>query len=291
MMACLLLFLRQEVSASDRDKDMIRVSVDYTYYAPPSAGEDEAKVNALKRAKLQAVEDHFGTTVQQNNSTLVIADGNNSDVKFTSQAESEVRGEWVQTIGVPEYKVWYDGGLVVNVRVKGLISPIDETQTDLDIKVLCNGVSDKFERTEFHDGDDLFVRVTSSVDGFIAVYLSDMNNVYCLLPYPDDDGHASFIRGGVARTLFSYDHNDADESVKQYHLTCEQGVEVNMLYVIFSVKNFDKAVDDMADTLLPRQLPDERFRKWLSSCKRRDRQFQIREFALRSYEKSVIYWK
>lgn len=276
----LLLLLQWKAYAMQNPQSDIEVYTEYTYYAPPSVGENEAKAIALNRAKLSAIEKYFGSVVQQNNATTVIANGYDSNVNFTSFSESEIKGEWVETIGTPHYDIKYDGGLVVTVKLKGIIRPINSAKTDLDIKILCNGTTDKFERTDFHNGDDLFVSITSPVDGFIASYLSDGETVYCLLPYPADDGHASPIKGSVKRILFSYNHNDTNESVKQYHMTCSNGVEINMLYILFSTNNFDKAADTDTDRLLPRQLPFDRFQKWLSSNKRKDRNFQVREYTL-----------
>ncbi|MDE7382083.1 MAG: DUF4384 domain-containing protein [Muribaculaceae bacterium] len=275
----LLLLFQQEVFATLHNS-LIKVTGEYTYLAPPTVGEEEAKVTALKRAKLQAIEDKFGSTLHQNNSTTISVDNTDSNVSFLSLTESEIKGEWVETIGKPEYKVSYDNGLVVYVKVKGYISPVKQNQTDLDIKILCNGTSDKFVRKDFHNGDDIFIKFTSPIDGFIAVYISDGNDVYCLLPYPDDSGIASPVKSGVTRILFSYDHNDLNESVKQYHLTCDSNIETNFLYILFSPNEFSKAVDRETGRLLPRQLPFSQFYKWMTSCKRRDNKFEVKEYTL-----------
>lgn len=243
-------------------------------------GEDEARANALMRAKIQAVEDHFGTTVQQNNATQVIANGSDSKIQFHSQSESEVRGEWVETVGTPQFKVWYESGLVVKVTLRGYIRPIEDASTLFDVKILCNGTATRFERADFRDGDDLFMQFTSPVDGYIAVYLSDFQNVYCLLPYPDDNGNASPVKGGKTRVLFSYDHRDTGESVKQYHMTCDGGTESNMIYVCFSTNSFDKAIDAANGRQLPRMLSVADFHKWLSRCRRNDRAFQVKEYSI-----------
>lgn len=277
-MVYLLISHSQEVYAISSDIKDIVVSTEYIYYAPSNVNEEEAKFNALQRAKFKAIEDQFGTTLQQNNSTTIKIDGEKNDVSFFSQSSSEVSGEWIETIGQPIFKIWYDSGLVVKVNVKGRIRPIAEADTPLDVKILCNGTSGKFERTDFRNGDDLFVQFTSPIDGYIAVYLYDMQNVYCLLPYPDDGGHAAFINGGKTKTLFSYNHKDGHEAVKQYHMTCENDFETNLLYVIFSPNQFDKAIDYSHDRLLPGMLSHNDFIKWVSNCKRRDKKFQVKEF-------------
>lgn len=276
--ACLLITFNQKVIAKPSSPDVIEVCTEYTYYAPPNITEEEAKYNALKRARLQAIEEHFGSIVNQNNSTTVIAEGGKSDVSFISHSSSEVSGEWIETIGKPVYNIWYDGSLIVKVKVKGLIRSISKNDTDLDVKILCNGTSEKFERTSFRDGDDIFLQFLSPVDGYIAVYLSDLQNVYCLLPYPDDIGHAMFVKGGEKRILFSYDHRNGQEAVKQYHMTCDKEFDTNVLYIFFSKNPFDKAIDYSENQFLPRILSSDDFYKWMSKCKRKDKFFQVKEF-------------
>lgn len=277
---CLPLLFQWEAAARDSQPDEITVSTEYTYHVPSSVTENEAKATALTRAKIKAIEEHFGTVVSQNNATSIKANGEKSDVKFTSISQSEITGEWIETIGEPTYDIQYDGGLVITVRVKGIIRPIINAECDIDAHVYCNGVGSRFERNDFKNGDDLFVSVSSPIDGYIAVYLSDGENVFCLLPYPDDDGHATPITGGDTKILFSYDHPDPKASVRQYHLTSDKDYELNMLYLIFSQNQFDKASDKHTDRMIPRQLTVEQFHKWLSSCKRHDRKFQLKEFAL-----------
>lgn len=274
---CLPMLMHWEAIAADPQSDEITVSSEYVFHVPSSMPENEAKATALTRAKLQAIEEHFGSTVIQNNSTTINTNSDNSDVKFTSIAESEIKGEWVKTIGEPEFIIEYAGGLIITVRVKGIIRPITNAECDIAANVFCNGIGSRFERTEFRNGDDLYMSVATPVDGYLAVYLSDGENVFCLLPYPDDSGHAIPIKGGTPKILFSYDHIDPGCSVKQYHMTTEKDYELNILYVVFSQNQFDKAIDNRSQLELPRQLPLSGFQKWLASCKRRDRQFQVKE--------------
>jgi len=164
---------------------MKRVDAEYIYHAPENVSLEEAKRIALERAKLQAIADAFGTVVSQSNFTTVANRNGKSDVDFFSLGGSEVKGEWIETIGEPEYSISYERNmLVVKVSVKGKAREMVSAQIDIVAKVLRNGTEDKFESDEFRSGDDLYLSFISPISGYLAVYLVDAEQTtYCLLPY------------------------------------------------------------------------------------------------------------
>lgn len=96
------------------------VEGEYTYHAPENVTLEQARRTALDRAKIQALADAFGTIVSQYNATQVKNRNGQSSIDFTSIGGSEVKGEWIETIGDPIYNTMYeDGMLVVSVKVKG----------------------------------------------------------------------------------------------------------------------------------------------------------------------------
>ena len=116
-----------------------RVHGEYTYYVPKNISLDEGKRTALERAKIQALSDTFGTIVSQSNSTIVKSDNGKSDIDFLSLGGSDVKGEWIETVGEPKFNIFYDKGmLVVNVSVEGKARAITTSGIDLDVKVLRN---------------------------------------------------------------------------------------------------------------------------------------------------------
>lgn len=96
------------------------VSGEYIYNVPENVDLEKAKQTALDRAKIQLIANEFGTIVSQSNSTSIKNDNGKSEIDFISVGGSEVRGEWIETIGTPQYKISYEQNmLVVNVFVKG----------------------------------------------------------------------------------------------------------------------------------------------------------------------------
>ena len=79
------------------------VSAEYTYYAPDNLTLEQAKQKAVQRAMLEAIAAEFGTLVQQMSTTSVTNADGKSFVGYSSLGSSDVRGEWIRTIGQPEF--------------------------------------------------------------------------------------------------------------------------------------------------------------------------------------------
>ena len=134
------------------------VDGEYTYFVPENVDLEKAKQIALERLKTQLIADEFGTTISQSNSTLVKNSNGESEVDFLSIGGSEVKGEWIETIGKPRFDISYEKDiLVVRVAVKGRIREIVSSTIDVKSLVLRNGIEDRFESNSFKSGDDLFV--------------------------------------------------------------------------------------------------------------------------------------
>lgn len=252
-----------------------KVRAEYIYHAPENISLEEAKCIALERAKIQVIADEFGTLVSQSNTTLVSNRNGESSSDFFSLGGSEVKGEWIETIGKPEYEINYEQGmLVVKAMVSGHIREIVSAQIDLKAEVLCNGTDLKFSRTDFKSGDDLYLYFQSPVNGYLAVYLLDevSQMVYCLLPYKSSSEAVTPIVKDKPYIFFSAKHaGDKGHLVDEYTMTCNNPVERNTIYVVFSPNEFAKANSNNVDELLPQELSFEEFQKWLVKGRNRDK--------------------
>lgn len=254
---------------------MKTVEGEYTYHAPENVTLEEAKRTALDRAKIQALADAFGTIVSQTNATHVQNRNGKSDIDFLSIGGSEVKGEWIETVGQPEYDISYEQGmLVVKVSVKGKAREIVLAQIDIKAKVLRNGTEDKFESDEFRDGDDLYLSFVSPVSGYLAVYLIDAEHkAYCLLPYRSQTDGIYKVEANRRYLFFNIKEAPAQERqyVDEYVMTCSRSSEYNQIYVIFSPQPFAKAADNASAETLPRELNYKEFQKWLIKYREKDK--------------------
>lgn len=257
------------------------VDGEYTYVVPENVNLDKAKYIALERLKIQLIEEEFGSTVSQSNSTLVKNSNGKSDVDFVSIGGSEVNGEWIETIGTPRYNIYYEKEmLVVSVKAKGRIREIISTAVDVKSLVLRNGIEDRFESDTFKSGDDLYISFQSPTNGYLVVYLVDTEQrAFCLLPYQNMKEGFFNVEANKRYVLFSTQtaSSELKPYVDEYTMTCTHDQEINQLYVIFSTSPFVKAIDDKLEKELPRELSNEDFQKWLAKYRTRDTNMVVKK--------------
>lgn len=257
----------------------ITVDAEYTYRAPEDVSLSQAKKNALERAKIQAIADAFGTIVSESNTIRMSNKNGRSDVDFMSIGGSDVKGEWIETIGDPQYQVEYDGEtLVVTARCKGRIREIVANEVDFSVKTLRNGTDDRSESDTFFSGDNFYVSFTSPVAGYVAIYLVDVGNMACcLLPYQAQQDGIYSVKANQRYVFFNVDEALPVEKpiVDLYRMTTLFPIEQNQLYVIFSTQPFVKAADAVGKGQL-RELKGEEFQKWLAKCRKRDTNMSVK---------------
>ena len=268
------------------------VEGEYTYHAPENVTMEQAKRTALDRAMIQALADEFGTIVSQSNATRVENQNGQTNIDFLSIGGSEVKGEWIETIGEPIYNIRYEGDmLVVSVKVKGKAREIVSAGIDFQAKVLRNGTDDKFESDQFRSGDDLYLSFISPVSGYLAVYLVDADNqAYCLLPYRNQSEGIYPVKANQRYLFFNAKEAPQNErsNVDEYVMTCSRSSEQNQIYIIFSPNQFVKAVDKASQKVsdskqiagYPRELSFEDFHKWLAKCRRYDKEMCLKKVLL-----------
>lgn len=275
LMICILL----GVASSGYAQKTKKVHGEYIYHAPENVSLEQAKKTALSRAQIQALGDVFGTVVAQHNATMLSNTNGSTHTDFTSLSSSDVKGEWLETIGEPKYDISYEQGmLVVKCSVNGKAREIVAKQNNYVAKILRNGIEDRNEGDNFKNGDDLYLAYQSATKGYLAVYLIDDNkNAYCLLPYQSSkDGKVKvvankryvFFNQKTALPLF------APTDVDEYTMTCDKASETNYIYIISSPNPFVKAIDNAAEGL-PRELKFEDFQKWLSKNRTADKDMQV----------------
>ena len=256
------------------------VKGEYVYHAPENVSPVEAKRTALERAKIHAIANEFGELVSSINDIRVENQDGHSEVSFVSTGGSEVKAEWIETTGEPKYDIVYEGDqLIVTCYVKGKAREIVSAGIDFKAHILRNGIEDKFESDRFKDSDDLYLSFLSPAKGFLAVYLvDDDNQAACLLPYRNQQTGMYPIEANRRYVLFHKKSAPLEEqsNVDEYYMTCSRSSEHNTIYIIFSPNQFTKAADSAVQENLPRQLPFKDFQKWLSKCRRDDKDMQMK---------------
>lgn len=256
-----------------------KVSATYTYYAPETMSVEEAKRTALERAKIQAIADEFGTIVSQSTSSIVKNCDAQSGSSFFSIGGSEVRGEWIYTLGDPEYDITYEQDmLVVKVKVRGEAREIKTAAISLDVRTLKNGITLKSESSEFKNNDELYLYFKSPENGFLAVFLLDeaTTDVSMLLPYEHSSLSSYPIKRGKSYVFFSGQtcENYEAHEVENYILMCNGDTEYNSVYVVFSPEKFTSPLSEVHHLDVP-VITYEKFNKWLTHNRKRDKRMNV----------------
>lgn len=279
---CLLLLLFTSISVLA--DDLKTVEAEYIYYAPENVTIEDAKRIAIDRAKIQALADAFGTIVSQSNNTRIENKNGKTSSDFLSLGGSDVKGEWLETIGEPAISISYEQGmLVIKVSIKGRAREITTASIDILATVLRNGVDEKSASNDFKDGDDLYLSFQSPVNGYLSVYFVDTeSNAYCLLPYRGQQDGIYKIEANRRYVFFKETYAPKEERsfVDEYTMTCSRSSEQNNIYVLFSPNSYTKASDSESQELQPRELSFEKFQKWLQNLRKRDKEFQCRTYTI-----------
>lgn len=250
------------------------VSGDFTFYGDGNQTRNECKRLALEGARLQALAKEFGTTLSQvfiSDETIKSGEERNY---YSSLSETEVKGEWLEDIGEPNYEVTLDtdDNFVVRCRVKGKAREISNEAPDFTALVLRNGTSTKNADTRFRSGDDMRLYFKAPVDGYLIVYLADdQRNVSTLLPYSTSEDGSVKVKHGKEYIFFDSTLGDPKMgAVEEMQLCTDEEVERDSFYILFSPKPFTKANDSYAGKNLPRSLSFNDFHRWLSKNRKAD---------------------
>lgn len=266
----------------------------YVYVVPPDQTLETAKKIALERAKLQVIEDEYGTVVGMSSISRTSDINGNSSSSFLAIGGTEVKGEWIKTVGTPSFEMAFQGeSMVIKVTVTGQIREIVSSTIDIDVKILRNGTSDKDESVVLKDGDDFFVYFKSPVKGYVAVYQYDSDGVFRLLPYSDSELSSIPVKAGKEYVFFNGNSNDG-VSLRQdistgskegsyYTITCSSVEDLCRYYIVFSPNGFSVANDE-TNTGNVSQLDFDSFQRWLARVRKQDKDMTVvcRDITLRN---------
>ena len=260
--------------------DIVRVSATYEYVSDnPRETPEQAEKTAFERAKQKALGDKFGVDVASVTNTLTVNNARESQTNVFALGGTAVRGEWIETLKEEVLdKQFAKGFWTVRVHVEGRARNYATEKADIQF-TLVKDIQDLESPVTFRDGNDLFLRFSSPVAGYLCVYLIDeAQKAYCLLPYMTQQTGSQSV---VANKEYVFFSSRFDKYAQEYTLTCERSSEQNALYVIFSPNEFIKAADkeggkNFRDEQLPRELTYEAFLKWLTRIQTKDPQLVVR---------------
>jgi len=273
---------------------------------PERESKTQAKENALELAKINALENVFGTLVVQGN-TLYIENkktGEKVETKTTFKmiGNTAVKGEIIQVLKT-NYKETVKKEKINRKKV-------DITYIDCEVSIEAKEIIDsKIETisyalktlelikpvTDFYEGEDLFLYFKSPVNGYLAVYLDDGEQAQCLLPYikmPVGMEEAMPIVADKEYIFFSdkpqFNYfNDDFFAEDTYELVASSEKDINRLYVVFSKQLLNKPIlnndnnnkfiveFEKENYQLPRVINSDAFQEWLINVQQIRNDIQI----------------
>lgn len=258
-----------------------------------SISEQEAERICIERARINAIENAFGQTIIQGNSTYIKNErtGATTESKsvFNFMAETMVNGEWVEDIKAPEIeKLYIEGALWMEVKVYGKIREIKETPITFKSALLaCPKIECK--TTSFNNKQSVYLEFTAPEDGYISVYcdVPEEKTTYRMLPYKADQNVSSYPVKADETYLFFHPQlakniplGKVDEFV--FYLSKPNTPEVSKVFVLFRPKaEIAKPIlsaignNSPSNLEIPLNLPSEDFQRWLQRIRRAESDIQL----------------
>jgi len=230
--------------------------------------ENTTKEKAIEQAKINAIRNEYGEYVEQE-SDLVL---NSGRVDFRSYGQIKVKGEWIRTIGVPEFKYFNRDTdnypeRWISCKIRGEVRKT-VPKANIEVETL-SGPGKDFRKQEFLSDENMYMYVRSPIDGYLSVYLDDGNRVYRLLPYRRMGAEKSVeIKGDQEYILFSADIKNFDTLADQIELFTNDKREINTLIIVFAESEYQKPIlfnetVDVEGYISPRSLSKTDFEVWL----------------------------
>jgi hypothetical protein len=297
------LFVNSTYAQSKSKKLQVKIQVgEYQENVPSTKSEKEVIESCIKSAKINAIENAFGETFIQGNTTYIKDSKTGTKVEtnqvFNFMGESYVNGEWLEDVEPPIIKTFTSNDeRWVNVRVKGKIRELDLTRVNFTAKPLsCPNISCNSE--SFNNGQEFYLQFKTPVKGYLAVYLDvpEDNRTYRLFPYKNNKQDSNYLfKNDEEYILFSSklskDVNPilVDELVLT--LKDKSIPEINKLFVLFSPNEpIGKPILTKGGNIkynteewkleLPDFLNSESYQKWLQTIRSQKEDIQVMTFYL-----------
>ncbi len=296
-LATIAIALLAAAGAAGVSADKVRTVTGHAvYYAPHSMMPFQARQEAINRAQLDAIGREFGSAVSMSNLSFMQSSTDSERDDFYSIAESDVRGEWIETIGDTIWQITpMNNETLYEVTLKGRIREIPMNRIDIDTRLLYNG-TDKdrnlVRNFSYKVGDYMYIYFTSPVDGHLAIYIGDDNDAMTLQSLVPMDGMSEGaypVKAGQEYVFF--DRASAEpqyrDVTRRIKMNARKEMDVNQVYVIFSPNRFAKANDRRSSTgrsvnvggeevdLMPREADFTSFQRWLGKARRHDPDMQV----------------
>lgn len=252
----------------------VSVSGEYRYVVPENVSITDAKNIAIEKARNEAMAAEFGTLVSQTSTNMIKTVDGNVETNFTSMGGTESKGIWLSDTKEPEVNILYENGvMVIEAKVWGKAREIKNSETELDITLLCNGI----ESERFKDKDKFSIDFKTASKGYVAIFLRDDvidDPIFCLLPYENENGETRAVKSGT-----KYNFLSTKDPIYPYReetiLETAKTVEFNTIIFVFSKNQFSLPLSEQGE-YVP-EISADKYEKWLRKNRINDETMQVVE--------------
>jgi len=238
---------------------------------------NEAYRKVEQLAIIKAIENAFGTFVEQE-SNLTVQSGKSN---FNIIGTTKVKGEWIKTLDkkIDEQQREVKGKygkqqeIWITCTIKGKVK---EASPKANIETYTLSYPNSASRADvFKSGSNLYLSFISPVDGFLSVYFDDGKNIFKILPYNDMAGKSTvFVEADKEYIFFDNkkEYNYFRNNVDELELFTPLISEINTIHILFSEENYIKPrLIDVTKSdngyMLPKSLSRKQFENWLADNK------------------------
>ena len=242
---------------------------------------EQAKQKAKELAMIKAIENSFGTYVEQS-TDIDVRDGK---VSYNIIGNTQVLGEFVQT-DKPSFKetvrkVKVNGNIIYETWIECIISGKARKATpkaNIKIQTLnCPAIECRTE--DYYSGEPMYLYFKSPVNGYLSVFLKEEKVVYRLLPYTNMDGQflkSVPVEADKEYILFDPNRNYFNNNIPDLlEVFTNKKKERNELIIVFAEKEYTKPLlnedsefsEYKEDYRLPKSTNFGSFEEWVSENK------------------------
>ncbi len=288
-------FLIHFVGYAQNPKIVITKGEAQVQWYPERESLTEARQRALELAKIDALENAFGTLISQGNVFYLEnkKTGNRVETNsvFKTIGNTAVKGEIIEiqkedySQSVKKERVNRKKVKITYISCSLKIKAKELTDTNIEIESFALNSRKLLKPvTDFKQGQNLFLYFRSPQNGYLSVFLDDGEQAQCLLPYrnmPEGLEEEMPIKADKEYVFFSdyEEHNYFDDdffSEDTYRLMASGSKDLNELYIVFSKEKLNRPILNKAknkvdiDTQnyeLPRVMNSDDFKKWIIKIK------------------------
>jgi len=284
-----LLFLVVFTTDLAGQKDIFVTGKASTLMNDPQKTRPQYEIETLKRARENALEKAFGSSVESKYESLVITEMEGRSVSSTREVRNNYintfpNGRWIRDENSSAVEERDDkGNWWMTCEVTGYAREVESAPVRFKAYTLDGHDPQKNIAQSFAHGEDGYLYFRSPDEGFLVVFYDDFNSVQRCIPYNvttekylkvDSDRDYIFFSGG--KNDYLSERNKADRI--QFYTNTPR--DFNLFYVLFSSKPFSGYNVNEPDTLPGdfrtfRWLHRDEFQDWLQEQRIRNKNLQV----------------